>query len=517
MGGHGRRSGRAWRDSVCFNHKDRTFNSRGVFQMMSRELPPHPAVLMESLRDIGYSMKTALADILDNSIAAGATTIDILMDPMMESPCIGIIDNGSGMDSEELLEAMRPGSKSPLLERDSRDLGRFGLGLKTASFSQCRRLTVLTRRNGTLSCARWDLDYVVERNAWLVEIPEDLDTIPYAEDLSENGTLVVWEKMDRVGASEHPGSNVEATRQLDEACRHIELVFHRFLAGAIPKRKVCIHVNGTALSPVDPFCSSHDATNRGPVEIVPLGGKNIEVQAFTLPHHSKVSADEWERNGRKEGYIKNQGFYVYRANRLIISGTWFGLMKQTELTKLARVRIDTPNSLDRYWKIDVKKASAQPPYTVREHLRKIIEPLVAQSRRVYTQRGARQVSEDRCPVWVRFAEHGEVRYEINFQHPVVQRMLDAADDETKVAMRAMLHGIQAAIPIDTIHADTAECPQTIARAPLSEEDMRSLLEVTLPRLVSVTGDRAKAVEFILTSEPFTFARAMAETILRELE
>ncbi len=126
-------------------------------------------------------------------------------------------------------------------------------------------------------------------------------------------------------------------------------------------------------------------------------------------------------------------------------------------------------------------------------------------------------SEDRCPFWVRLAEHGEVRYEINFQHPVVHRMLEDADDQTRVGMRAMLHGIQSAIPIDTIHADAAESPQAVARAPLSEEDLRSLLEVTLSRLVKITGDREKAVDFILTSEPFIFARERAQAILRELD
>jgi hypothetical protein len=129
----------------------------------------------------------------------------------------------------------------------------------------------------------------------------------------------------------------------------------------------------------------------------------VKVQAYTLPHHKK-DPEGWERHAGKAGYLKNQGFYVYRGKRLIIHGTWFGLARQTELTKLARVRIDMPNEMDAEWKIDVKKASAQPPYHIRERLKRIIETLGASSRRVYTARGRRLTADSQLPVWQRIQD-----------------------------------------------------------------------------------------------------------------
>ena len=164
------------------------------------ELAPRASALAESLRDMGYSLRTALADVIDNSIAAGARNIDLLADTHEEIPAIGVLDDGSGMTQYELFEAMRPGSQSPLELRDADDLGRFGLGLKTASFSQCRRLTVLTKKDGVPSCASWDLDTVAARDKWVVEVPDPsgLAGIRWADRLDGDGTLVVWEKLDRL-------------------------------------------------------------------------------------------------------------------------------------------------------------------------------------------------------------------------------------------------------------------------------------------------------------------------------
>ena len=145
------------------------------------EVPPRASVLVESLRDIGYSLQTAVADVIDNSLTAGARNIELLADTHAEAPSIAILDDGSGMSRSELLEAMRPGSRSPLEVRSDSDLGRFGLGLKTASFSQCRRLTVVTRRNGLVSSATWDLDTVAARDRWIVGFPATLEGIPWSD------------------------------------------------------------------------------------------------------------------------------------------------------------------------------------------------------------------------------------------------------------------------------------------------------------------------------------------------
>ena len=193
-----------------------------------KKIAPRASALIESMRDIGYTLRTAVADIIDNSIAAGARRIELLADTDSEDPLIGILDDGLGMSQEELLEAMRPGTRSPLEGRDAADLGRFGLGLKTASFSQCRRLTVATCRNGSLSAAVWDLDTVAARDEWLVEIPDVNAALPWLDRLTADGTLVVWQKLDRLTGWKANDDQKNLVRQLDDTASHLEFVFHRF-------------------------------------------------------------------------------------------------------------------------------------------------------------------------------------------------------------------------------------------------------------------------------------------------
>jgi len=184
------------------------------------------------MRDIGYSLETALADIIDNSITAQARNIQLFANIDDSDVRIGILDDGEGMTENDLLEAMRPGCRSPLDTRGISDLGRFGLGLKTASFSQCRRLTVVTRRDGDTSAAIWDLDYVAEQDDWLVQIPDDSGELPWVHLLGGNGTLVIWEKMDRLlSEADSVEARPDILRRIDEARKHLELVFHRFLSG----------------------------------------------------------------------------------------------------------------------------------------------------------------------------------------------------------------------------------------------------------------------------------------------
>ena len=283
------------------------------------ELAPSPAALIESLRDMGYSLRTALADVIDNSITAGAREIQILADTRIDRPAIGVLDDGCGMSWEQLREAMRPGTRSPLDARDDSDLGRFGLGLKTASFSQSRRLTVVTRHSGETSCARWDLDSVAANDRWLVEIPGHVDEVRWSRRLKKDGTLVLWEKLDRLVA---PSGSSDLVRQLDDAAKHLRFVFHRFLSGSPLVR---LSMNGNHLKPFDPFHSSHPATQHHPIEKMSLGGRRIRIRPVTLPHHDKVTTADWNRYAGPQGYVSNQGFYLYRNRRLIVHGTWFRL------------------------------------------------------------------------------------------------------------------------------------------------------------------------------------------------
>lgn len=443
---------------------------------------PSAAALIEAMRDIGYSLETALADIIDNAITAGASRIDLLHDTSASEPYIAIVDNGHGMDRAELLDAMRPGSRNPLHTRRAEDLGRFGLGLKTASFSQCRSLTVVARSKGETTAARWDLDLVAKRDDWLLQLPPafEPETLPGVDRLGQSGVVVIWQKLDRIAdgavAAALPDHLLD---RLDSARRHLELVFHRFLQGGRGVPKIGMYINGRALTAFDPFNSTAKATQRLPEETIRIDNAEVKVQPWVLPHHGKVSPADWEKYGGEGGYLKNQGFYLYRGGRLIIHGTWFRLARQSELTKLARVQIDMPNGLDAHWKIDVRKASAQPPYVVRQRLKSIIDAIAEPSRRVYTARGARLTAESQAVLWRRRADKGRITYEINRDHPLLSEMADALPDDRRADLETLLRGIESAFPVDAMFSDAAFDPTSVGQAALPDDELSQLLEMTV--------------------------------------
>jgi hypothetical protein len=259
--------------------------------MIPYSLPPRASSLTESMRDIGYSLETAIADIIDNSIAAGAAEINIRFDFETSAPRLGIIDNGRGMTRDELIDAMRHGSKHPRAERAADDLGRFGLGLKTASFSQCRRLTVVSIQNGTMEAAVWDLDTVSEKDEWVLGIlePEEIARLPYISELGTTGTMVLWESLDRLCDNALPSKEL-LYEKIELVDRHLALVFHRFLSGDIKGKKIEIKMNGHAIEAFDPFCLSNKATQLLPEEICRVRGHEVKIQPYILPHHSKLSS-----------------------------------------------------------------------------------------------------------------------------------------------------------------------------------------------------------------------------------
>lgn len=489
--------------------------------MRTHNAAPSALSFLESLRDIGYSLETAVADILDNSITAKASKIQIYLNVIDKSAQIAIIDNGTGMTEEELIEAMRPGSKNPLESRAKDDLGRFGLGLKTASFSQCRRFTVVTRKDNTLSASLWDMDFVAqqENDEWTLQIPEgeEIESIPYIEKIPESGTLVLWEKLDRLeDTTESIKLEDHLYESFDTVRKHIELTFHRFLEGERPYKKIVITINGESLQPFDPFNSKNNATIHLQEEVIKVRGVPINIQPYVLPHHKKTTAAEWTKYGGDAGYLKNQGFYVYRAGRLIIYGTWFRLAKQAELTKLSRVRIDMPNELDHLWKIDVKKASAQPPLVVRERLKKIIDRIGGASNKVYTQRGRRLLDPTVHAIWSRRVDKNEITYEISPEHPAVQGFYELLDEEQGRRFEALLKVFGEYLPIDSLFHDVAGQAENVVTGICDEDSLKSLLGLTcrLYRQQDPDISSQKIIENLKKTEPFKSNYPVTESLLK---
>lgn len=398
--------------------------------MQVRETPPFAPVLMESTRAIGYSLEAAIADIIDNSVAAKAGKVQLSFFPVGDA-YVSILDNGTGMDDAQMNIAMQYGSKSPTETRDSSDLGRYGLGLKTASLSQCRVLTVISKQGDQVIGRRWDLDYVIKTGAWslLILDKEDFVSVPHISDLYEqdSGTLVVWQNLDRLlmGEVDYEKS---LGRKMDEVRQHLELVFHRYLSGESGIKKLEILFNGVKLKAADPFLIKK-STQAMDTETLVIRGKRILVTPYILPHISKMTEEEKNQLGGKDGIRKRQGFYVYRNKRLLIWGTWFRMMRQGDLSKLARVMVDIPNDLDDLWTLDIKKSHAIPPAEVRNSLQTVIDRIADKSKRTWTFRGKKETSDSVEHMWIRLKTPGNgIVYEINRDHMLVDQIVAEAPE-----------------------------------------------------------------------------------------
>lgn len=420
-------------------------------------LPPAAPAMFDSLRAIGYSFEAALADIVDNSVAAKATRIDIQF-RTQPSAYLAIIDDGVGIAPDYLLEAMRHGGSGPVITRAVSDLGRFGLGLKTASLSQCRQLTVVSLCDGVLSGACWDLDVVEQRNNWVLGIlsPEEAASVPHVSDLSQigRGTVVLWRHFDKALAGESSGERALG-ELIDRGRDHLALSFHRYLVGEDGTKPVRIGINNAAVRPVDPFLRNHRATRRLPTEMLSIEGATVTFEPFILPHISKLRPEDMALAGGEDGLRRNQGFYVYRGRRLITSGTWFRLIRQEEMTKLARVLVDIPNSLDHLWALDVKKSAAYPPEAVRASLRRVVERIADTSRHVYRFRGRRTPSGEITHAWNRMVVRGGVSYTVNREHPAVLSVREALDERDFGRLSGLLRTLELSLPTDALYADMA--------------------------------------------------------------
>lgn len=487
--------------------------------MKQQRLPPAAPVLLESMRAIGYDPPAAIADLVDNSISAGATDVHIYLTPSAPFS-LGILDNGHGMTPDELMAAMRHGSRDPGEERAINDLGRFGLGLKTASLSQCRRLTVVSRRDGQTCGMVWDLDEVARERDWLVGVLDaaDLLEIAFIQELQamESGTLVVWEKLDRLAAGDR-GDGMVLGERIVEVMEHLALVFHRFLHGREPELR--IRVNGTPLTPRDPFLEE-DGSIAGPEEPLTVDGHHVLLRAFTLPHISRLSRGQIDKAGGELGLRRQQGFYVYRSRRLIVWGTWFRLFRQEELTKLTRVRVDVPNALDHLWSLDIKKSAATPPPLIRDRLRGLVPSLVRSSRQANQYRGRASEARGIRPLWKRIEDRDGVRYEIDGEHPVIAGFREILDDGVVSEMENILRAIGECLPVEGIYNDRANdkmghCPEAPPGVDI-EEHLEELARQMLGAFADRPQERDRLLSALGILEPFALYPALVSRLQKRL-
>lgn len=420
-------------------------------QYPAQDTPPSAGVMINTFRAFGYDLRTAIADIVDNSISASARNVWIDYNWEGQDYYIRIRDDGHGMALPELISAMRPGSRDPNEDRDSKDLGRFGLGLKTASFSQCKQLTVITKRSGLVLIHRcWDLDHVNQTGSWSLL---DYNPDPASADLIEDhGTVVLWRKLDRLikaPLDTNEVARVTYFEELEQVRKHLSLVFHRFLE----RNELSIYMGGNKLDPWDPFMRGKPGVQKPADEVLDNG--RIAVKCYTMPHISHIPPAE-RSDARTDEWPDLQGFYVYRNNRLLLYGDWLGTGSRTEPTKNARIMIDLPNSLDHEWQIDIKKSTARPPGHIRKDLKRLALLTRNTSIKIHKFRGnkvllqANATSVTYNALWKALEDReGNFSYSVNEDHPVVQHFLNKSSLTPK-DLTYILRQVGAAVPVEAI-------------------------------------------------------------------
>ena len=425
------------------------------------DTPPNASNEIKMLSKIGYTLESAISDIIDNSITAKCKNIHIYSLPSA-NPTWSIVDDGIGMTPKELCENMRLGCKDPAKERELMDLGRFGSGMKTASISQANRVTVFSKsKKHKISGASWDVERISKTKKWMLEVLSSNECMDF-EDLEHkiikvSGTQVHWQNLTRYTDDDHKDIESLQASDIVSVKSHIATHFHKFLEG---KNKIKISVNGDEISPINPFMSGagFDGYEVGPEKLLySRNGSEISIRAHTIPHWSKLTKAQIEIYGGQTEIRKKQGLYVYRANRLIIDGGWMGLTNSSNLSDLARIEINVPVSVDEEWQTDVKKSSLQLPPLIKAKLRNLIKLPKKKSRRRYKYRGTK---EEENPYWARIENDREntVSYEISNENNELKKLLKKLNKNEKSLLGAYLKKLSYYLPIASIYYQMSEKP-----------------------------------------------------------
>ncbi len=485
-------------------------------------LPPEAESTFEGHRAFGYDLATALADLVDNSITAQAKRVWLDFEWDGPTSTITVTDDGEGMVEAELLAAMRLSSRNPREDRAAHDLGRFGLGLKTASLSQCRRFTVRTcQLRGKAVTRCWDLSVIEAAKDWRLLRSGDADAEVCFKRLASltRGTAVLWQVLDRTCASTRTDSEQDHQHfllRIDEVRTHLSLVFHRLIGG---RSGIKLFVNDRPIEPWDPYLEDAAATHLLAPTTLPFGRAKVHVHPYVLPHLSKLPKKRVEEAAGPRGWNGHQGYYIYRNQRLLVAGDWLGFWPRQDLYRLARIRVDLPNTIDDHWQIDVTKSRAVPPPALRGELKRIGEKTRSEARRIYTHRGAKltpRADEARTLLWEPRAKHDKTFYRLNGGHPLLKHVLGTTTD--KPALKALLRLIEETIPLHHIIVENSEKPDNQPQ-PFEGSEAKALevMEEVFKALCESGYSESEAMDRLGAHSPFDLFPALLQTFREKVK
>ena len=470
--------------------------------MRIEKTDPHVANSVKSYRDIGYTFEIAIADIIDNSISAKSSSISIIA---AESPkmFVGILDNGIGMNDDELKEAMRLSTKDPDMQRDEDDLGKFGLGLKTASFSHCKKLTVASKsKNNKIYVKQWDIDKIIKTNSWDLNILDESDVSKLiieadCSDLfdqlnsQDSGTLVLWQKIDRI-------ENNSLFDNIDNLIEHISLVFHRFIGGLKGCNKVEIKINNRIIEAFNPFFGSE---LQEPYPIKNYNDK-IKIQPHIMQSYkeAKTNPEKYRHLASAQGYSQTQGFYLFRSNRLISYATWWRIIPRQDSNQLVRIEIDISNDQDKFWGITITKSgfAVSPPAGIRNELRTLANEITRRGRGA--QGGRRRITNRVQTKFWNIARDADkqTNFVINKEHPLLDELKLELSNEGSSILNVYLNSLEAFLPIEDIHREKVHHPDKLKQTiSLDKADLKDLVDKMLDK-----GLDKDAITRFISSEGF---------------
>jgi len=491
---------------------------------MSKEeinLPPIAGPFVQSLRSIGYSLDAAVADLVDNSISAKCHEVHIRALWRNSKPMLWMSDDGEGMSPDELASAMQLGAVGPDAVRDKKDLGRFGLGLKTASFSQCKTLHVISRDSDQVEwCGlTWDLDFVAKTNKWSVLKlnTNDIESLISDLDFSPNvGTHVIWEEFDQAVDATALNGEKDFNNNLAHLKDHLAITFHRFIRPRSELDRIKIFFNGSEVKPRDPF-AEFPISDKDPSSVVEedeirlmadAGETRVKIKSYVLPHPSLVSSEYKTRiNGEGTDYYSGQGIYIYRAGRLISYGSWLRIVRNAETNKLARIQIDFENDADGLWQIDVKKSRVNLPSSLKSKIREVIKRTTKKSSRTFNRR-AQMSSFDSSPIWQRVydKDNKAVAYKLNHENDLVNALIAGLNDEQKVLMKL----VEKTIPVELIKNDIAANELT------SEREVGDEVIMIVEKLMQCGFDKDVIKETLLGDSNLGLKKEMVDKLLKDM-
>lgn len=484
---------------------------------------------MGSLRSMGYSFEAAVADVIDNSISAHASKVQVLFptNPLAHL-AVGIMDNGEGMTNDELLEAMRYGSMASEDQRADDDLGRFGMGMKSASLSQCRRLTVISFDGSDCHGYRWDYSYILEKQDWIIQelSRKEIDAVPYADLFlrQKAGTLVVWDDFDVLSKSSG-GQVYDTLAELRNTVEQsLALIFHRYLS-ATDDTKLDIQINNLSVSPLDPFLERHPKTTSKKERTIAIPDSEgierlIRIKPYVLPYATDLKEKDKKLIGGIENLRAKQGFYVYRNKRLIIWGTWFGMNKRAELTKNARIRVDIPNSLDDIWAIDIKKQNASIPKKILNQMKKTVMDALEISVNQQTYRGrTRNVNDQIDYIWERKEGRNDTFfYQINRESKLYQYIREKMSEEDITYLDMLITEIEKNIPIQQMYIDKSNEAITVEETDSRLDDVFQMAVAMANTLRTLREDSIESIiEDLMKSEPFCHYPKLKDLLTKNLQ